>query len=65
MRKLLPALAVLALFALPGCILAFGDDSGRRDERSRVSSLEKRVSALEKHEQGKCGESCKLCTTTK
>ncbi|MHC5210949.1 MAG: hypothetical protein ACYTG2_09555 [Planctomycetota bacterium] len=62
MRKLLPAVAVLAVLSLPGCIFAIGDETMQHDQRDRIRSLEKRVSALEKHEQEKCSESCKLCS---
>jgi hypothetical protein len=61
MRKFVPALAVLAFLALPGCILAFGGGDLSREERDRVRSIEKRVTALEHHAQGECSESCKLC----
>jgi hypothetical protein len=61
MRKLLPTMAVLAFITLPGCIFALGGESMRHEHRTKMSSLEKRVSMLEKHELGKCGENCKFC----
>ncbi|MHC4846532.1 MAG: hypothetical protein ACYTCU_10285 [Planctomycetota bacterium] len=48
MRKTLTALLLLSLVVLPGCVFAVGedwDDDGFHN--SRMSKLEKRVSALE------------------
>jgi hypothetical protein len=74
-RTALLALVTLAALALPGCLIAYEQESDTWYSRGLVDSdccedcvrmavLEQQISTMEQHLAGECAADCPYCTTS-